>query len=131
MSESGKRKLSRSAVGLLTGLASVATILVFVMTYGEQRRNALDPCVDVIGQWDWLATGGVVSIAEGGTASWRETQVASAPSTFGAWTCSEKTGDIEIRWSTGFTDNLEVVDNGERLSGRNGQGVRISATRVR
>ena len=120
-------------VTVITLLASVVAIVGFFRSCGPEPADpvTLEPCVEVIGRWDWLATGGTVSIAKGGGLSWYQTANVVTPTVRGTWTCDEQTGRLVLSWDTGFVDTLALSDDGERLSGTNNAGDPISATRAR
>ncbi len=117
-------------VTLISVAASLVAIIGFVRSCAQERTEAaaLDPCIAVIGRWDWLTTGGVVSVAEGGGLMWHMTEDAPAPSVLGQWSC-DRSGAIELRWNNNFTETLEMSEDGKRITGKNQQGVVISATR--
>ena len=121
------------AVTLMTVLASVVAIVTFARSCGPEDVQfvALDPCLDVVGRWDWLTSGGIVSIAEGGGLTWHQTTDATTPTVVGSWTCDQDTGRIELRWATGSVDDLTLSEDGGRLGGNNQVGAAISATRAR
>ncbi len=126
---------------LVVALTVVASIGGLVFGYVSWRgggaapalgEEELDPCVDVIGRWDWLTTGGIVSVVEGGTLTFHVNDATPIPTFRGTWTCSDETGEIVMRWETGLSDELTLSDDGDRLSGTNQQnGVVISAVRAR
>ncbi len=117
-------------VTVITVLASLVAIIGFVRSCAQERAAAaaFDPCVAVVGRWDWLTTGGIVSIAEGGNLMWHMTDDTPAPSVLGRWSC-DRSGKIELRWNNNFVETLEMSADGKRMTGANQQGVVISATR--
>ncbi len=83
------------------------------------RALAAD-CHSLIGDWDWF-TGGQVTFTAQKTVIYN--RVAS-----GAWTCTDSNRDgASIRWNTGFVDSVYV--NGDRISGKNNQGIPVSGAR--
>ena len=111
-------------VTLITVVASLVAIIGFVRSCAQERAvvAAFDPRVEVIGRWNWLTTGGVVSAAEGGGLMWHITEDAPAPSVLGQWSC-DKSGKIELRWNNNFVETLEMSEDGERMTGANQVGV--------
>lgn len=123
-------------VALFAFLASIVTVLGFALslrTNNElQTPVPVDPCVDIVGRWDWLTTGGVVSVAEGGLLSWHPTIANPIPAVTGSWRCDSNSGVINLSWNTGLSDTMRLLEDRNRLSGHNDQnGTIISATRAR
>jgi len=63
----------------------------------------------------------------------RETlAIIAVPMFTGTWDCDSGSGDIAMRWNTGFSDKLRLSEDGNRLRGTNDQnGSTVSAVRAR
>lgn len=121
-------------VTLFAFFASIVTVLGFVLSLRannmEQTTTRADPCAEVVGRWDWLNTGGIVSVAEGGLLTWHPTIANPIPAVTGTWQCDRNNGVISLNWNTGLSDTMQLQEDGNRLSGNNDQnGTIISATR--
>lgn len=121
---------------VFTVMATLAGLGIAIYSLRDNEDNQavrqLDPCIDVVGRWDWLTTGGTVAIAEGGGLSWFPLENNPLPAVVGMWTCAEDTGELTLNWSTGLSDRMRLSEDGLRLSGNNMQNqVVISATRSR
>ena len=78
-------------------------------------------CDAGVGDWKWF-NGGVATIQKNQTLL-RDGKLA------GKWECSDAgRGVLTLRWDAGFVDVVSV--SGDRLSGKNKQGVNIWGTRV-
>jgi endonuclease/exonuclease/phosphatase family metal-dependent hydrolase len=91
-------------------------------------------CAQVVGRWDWLSTGGVVAIAEGGFIRWYRVATDPLPTINGTWECREGArAHLTFTWiETKLVDTLVLADDGQRLTGANTQtGFRLSGTRAR
>ncbi|MCB1671782.1 MAG: hypothetical protein R3F41_12855 [Gammaproteobacteria bacterium] len=122
-------------VVLFTALMSVVGLGLGFLSLQQSETNdsvrSINPCIDVVGRWDWLTTGGTVTIAEGGGLSWFPVAVNPVPAVVGIWSCSQETGELELRWSTGLSDLMHLSVDGMRLSGTNQQNQSvISAARI-
>jgi hypothetical protein len=117
-----------TVVAAVTGL-----ILAFLaLDDNDSHAGVSDPCVDVIGRWDWLTTGGIVTVAEGGRLTFHPNDLTPVPMYTGNWQCAAASGEIAMSWSTNLSDRLTLSEDGSRLSGTNDQtGDVISATRAR
>ncbi len=77
-------------------------------------------CDGALGEWKWF-NGGTVTLTPQKT-------VLMNGKAEGKWTCSDPNHDaLVVRWNAGFIDNLAAA--GGRLTGKNQQGVPISASR--
>ncbi|MCU1261309.1 MAG: exported protein of unknown function [Bryobacterales bacterium] len=77
-------------------------------------------CDAAIGDWRWF-NGGSVTITQQKT-------VLMNGKAAGKWDCADpKRGATVVRWDAGFVDNLTVAGN--RMTGKNQQGVPVSADR--
>ena len=113
----------------------VATVSGLILAFRSLRDNdasVSDPCVEVVGRWDWLTTGGIVTVAEGGRLTFHANDLTPVPIYTGNWECESGSGKIATRWNTGFSDQLRLSKDGNRLSGTNDQtGTAVSAVRAR
>lgn len=119
-------------VAAVTVLASLVGIIAFVL---DRRSNTPEPsCVDAVGRWDWLSTGGVVAIAEDRGLHWYRIATDPYPSLNGEWECHEsQPRQFTFRWKeSGFVDSLRLSDDGLRFAGANlRHGFKLSGTRAR
>ena len=77
-------------------------------------------CESAVGDWKWF-NGGTVTLT-------RQQAVLMNGKGEGKWTCSDPNRTaVVVRWNGGFVDNLTV--NANRMTGKNQQGVPISAAR--
>jgi hypothetical protein len=82
--------------------------------------SAATGCDAAIGDWRWF-NGGTVTMTQQKT-------VLMNSKAEGKWTCSDAArGAIVVRWNGGFIDNMTVAGN--RMAGKNQQGVAVSADR--
>ncbi len=119
-------------VVLFTAAATVTGLVLAALALRDGGPAVGDPCTAVVGRWDWLTTGGIVTVAEGGRLTFHPNDLTNLPTFTGAWQCESGSGDITMAWNTGFSDRLQLSDDGNRLSGTNDQtGTTISAVRAR
>jgi hypothetical protein len=119
-------------VAVVTVLASILAIVGFVMD--RASRSTAIRCVDMVGRWDWLSTGGVVAIGEDRKMYWYRVATDPVPTINGTWECDDdRPRQISFAWiQTGFLDTLVLSEDGQRLAGANRQtGFKLSATRSR
>ncbi|MBM4186729.1 MAG: hypothetical protein FJ206_05385 [Gemmatimonadetes bacterium] len=120
-------------VALITVIAGVVGIVAFVM----DRRTDAPPaprCVDAVGRWDWLSTGGVVAVAEDRGLHWYRVSADPLPTINGVWECDEEDPHrFTFRWrETGYVDTLTLSEDRARFIGANQQtGFKLSGTRAR
>lgn len=113
-------------------LATVTGLILASMALRDGDPSVSDPCVEVIGRWDWLTTGGIVAVAEGGRLTFHLNDLTPVPTLTGHWQCAPASGEIAMTWNTGFSDRLRLSEDGDRLTGTNDQtGTVISAVRAR
>jgi len=142
--------------GILTGLASVITALVALLTFTADHSNrnspsqaqapqsivqhtsqfsttaanpnAADRCQQIVGAWNWFI--GVTTVLPDGTLIWKKNAAEFAAVT-GTWTCTEPAiPRYIIRWSHGLSDIVSISQDGKSLSGVNQQnGIQIFAAR--
>lgn len=130
-----------AGITLLASLAGIAGYLRSgpdASSRDEPRSGAEERpvrnCAQVVGRWDWLSTGGVVAIAEGGLIHWYRVATDPLPTINGTWECREgKRPHLTFSWvETKLIDTLVLAEDGERLTGANTQtGFRLSGTRAR
>ncbi len=78
-------------------------------------------CEAAVGDWKWF-NGGVVSVQQNQT-------IAMGGKPAGKWECTNAARSLlTLRWAAGFLDTLTVT--GDRMSGKNKQGVTVSGTRI-
>jgi len=117
---------------VFTVAATVTGLALAYLALGDDEPAAKDPCVEVVGRWDWLTVGGIVAVAEGGTITYHPNDLTPVPMFTGTWDCDSGSGDIAMRWNTGFSDKLRLSEDGNRLRGTNDQnGSTVSAVRAR
>jgi len=127
--------------GLLTGIASLTTAMVALMTFmSAQRANNNKPaenqvddishCREIVGDWAWF-TGGVAKIGEDGSLMWKYDAANTIPPVGGQWTCigPKKHHTFTLSWAHGLTDTVMLSPDGKSLAGTNLTGARVSATR--
>ena len=91
-------------------------ILFFVATAVTLGAN----CDGAVGEWKWF-NGGTVVLTPQKTVSMNG-------KVEGKWTCSDPNRNgLVVRWNGGFVDTMMV--NGNRMTGKNQQGVAVSADR--
>ncbi len=117
---------------IFTVVATVAGLALAYVALGSDESAASDPCVAVVGRWNWLTVGGIVSVAEGGTLRYHPNDLTPVPMFTGTWDCDAGSGEIAMRWNTGFSDKLRLSEDGNRLHGTNDQnGSTVSAVRAK
>jgi hypothetical protein len=78
-------------------------------------------CEAAVGQWKWF-NGGVLTLQQNQTI-----QTGGKPA--GKWECTNPArGVVTLRWTVGYVDTLTIA--GDRMVGKNQQGVAVSGTRV-
>lgn len=117
---------------VFTVVATITSLILAAAALRSGDSPAKDPCVEVVGRWDWLTVGGIVAVAEGGRIAYHPNDLTPVPMFTGTWDCDASSGDIAMRWSTGFSDQLRLSEDGNRLHGTNDQnGSAVSAVRAR
>lgn len=86
------------------------------------------PCTAITGRWAWF-TGGFVTFDTRGTAVF-QAELTGPVIERATWRCDSDTGAYSVSWSHGFTDSVEVSEDGNHLGGVNQQGTSISGQRV-
>jgi hypothetical protein len=139
-------------VVIATIVASLAAVLSAYLQIRDRKASGAAPqvqtqqltpsipagreeCVDVTGRWRWHTTGGVVSIAKGGTIEWYRLAGDATPLINGTWECDPKVNPrhFTFRWfQTNFVDTLVLSRDGQRMTGATTQnGFRLSGSRLR
>ncbi|MBC7895945.1 MAG: hypothetical protein H7066_11075 [Cytophagaceae bacterium] len=137
-------------MAVLAVLASVATILQLfrpeakgtdLQLASDLASSARPPvvegtakCTEAAGRWDWLTTGGVVTVAAGGTLMFHRLATDALPMLNGTWECDARDHRrYTFRWiQTGLTDTVRLSENGQLMTGANVMtGFKLSATRAR
>ncbi len=114
--EKNAEKLTLSADGMqLTGVNRKGDkIAIFRVVQGE------DPLVDA---WLWMP----------GVCLFRSDHTVHKGKDSGTWSLTSSEGNVrsyEVKWSSGFSDNISLKGNSDTFTGTNNKGEKVSAKRV-
>ncbi len=84
-----------------------------------QPNNDEDRCRNLPGVWEWVVNGNVNFFRDGRLRQGSLT---------GSWACNGR--HTVIAWSHGYTDRLEMSEDGNYMSGLNNAGGRIWGRRI-
>jgi hypothetical protein len=129
--------------GILTGVASVLTALVAVVTLMNQPKESetaagapqalkiqnLGKCGEFVGKWDWFI-GGELRAEKNGYVDWRKNASDPQPVITGQWLCVDsRPKKVNISWQNGVSETLTFSPDKRSLSGVNSINVQVSGTK--
>jgi hypothetical protein len=134
--------------GILTGVASLITAIVALMTFMSHKNESKAPtmnapvamnipaperpngCKEAIGTWSWFI-GGTVTFTSNGVLSWKKNASDNLPTALGSWKCvDDKSKTMTLHWPTGLADTVSLSPDRKSISGSNELGVQISGTKL-
>lgn len=134
--------------GILTGVASLITAIVALMTFMSHKGESKVPpmnapvavnvpaperpagCKEAIGTWSWFISG-TVTFTSNGVLSWKKNASDNLPTALGSWTCvDDRSKTMTLHWPTGLADTVSMSPDRKSISGSNELGVQISGTKM-
>lgn len=132
----------------MTGIASLITAIVALMTFMSHKNEAKAPqmnapvavnipapkrqtgCKEAVGTWSWFI-GGTVTFTSSGVLSWKKNASDNIPTALGTWECTDdRTKSMKLYWPTGLPDTVSISPDRKSISGSNELGVQISGTKL-